>query len=99
MHEELCHALNREISPEGHRYAVEADLTTDLTPKEFLERSAVEPEMNFLGVDVRIHSVVEIDDGLVPVYLYKTAEGYRNEPFFNSKLAKANQIISREDAI
>ena len=99
MHENLCHALNREIPPEGHRYALEYEGTTALTPQEFLERCDLEPETSLLGVPVYMHYVVEIDDGLKPVFFYKTLEGYRYEPFFNASKARANKLVSHEGTV
>lgn len=88
LHERLCRDLGKNISPEGHHYAVERELDTELTAKEFLERSVSEPDAALLdGVTLTRYQVLEIDDGLLPAYFYKTEHGYVYEPFFNAKAA------------
>ena len=97
LHEELCHALNREFSPEGHRYILERELTTELTAQAFQTRCDLESEVGLLGTTVPLHGVIEIDDGLQQVFFYKTTEGYRWEPVFDVKRARANGSRREED--
>lgn len=88
LHDRLCRDLGLCISPEGHRYAVEQELDTELTAKEFLERSANETDAELLGgITLSRYQVLEIDDGLQPAFFYKTEYGYTCEPFFNAKAA------------
>lgn len=89
LHERLCSDLGHDFSPEGFRYAVEHETETELTAKEFLERSLTETDAALLdGITLTRYQVLEIDDGLRPVYLYKTDAGYRYEPHFNAKAAE-----------
>ncbi len=99
LHEQLCHSLNKELIPEGNRYAVAKALSTGLSAKAFLERSEMETDVDLIGVAVELHQVVEIDDGLRPVCFYKTTNGYRYEPFFDAAQARTNKLICSEDSI
>lgn len=99
LHEQLCHSLKQEISPEGRRYAVTYAATTDLTAKEFSLRCLEESDAKLLGKEVPLHYVVEIDDGLQTRCFYKTLDGYRYEPFFNTELARSNQICKTEECV
>lgn len=99
LHEQLCHSLKHEISPEGRRYAVKHELTTDLTAREFLKRCVQESDVALLGVDIPMHSVVEIDDGLQRICFYKTLDGYRYEPFFRTELTSSKPIDHTEESI
>lgn len=98
LHERLCCDLGRDLSPEGRHYAVEQEMDTDLTAKEFLERSVSETDAQLLsGVTLSKYQVLEIDDGLQPVFFYKTAHGYVYEPFFNAKAAEP--LTTRKDEL
>lgn len=99
LHEHLCYSLNRELSPEARRYAVEFELHTELSAREFLERSACESDAELLGAAVHLHHVVEIDDGLQSVCFYKTANGYRHEPFFDAATALKNKLEYGEETV
>lgn len=88
LHERLCHDLGKDLSPEGRHYIVEQEMDTELTAKEFWERSLSETDAALLdGVTLTQYQVLEIDDGLQPAYFYKTGHGYAYEPFFNAKAA------------
>lgn len=91
MHDYFCHEFGEKFSPDGFRYAVEFELHTELSPSDFLERCDMESGAELLGVAVHRHHVVEIDDGLMPAFFYKTSTGYRYEPFFNAKQARENK--------
>ena len=83
LHEKLCADLGRELSPEGRHYVLEQEKHTTLTAREFLSRTGSETDGELLdGVTLAVHQVLEIADGLQPVFFYKTKEGYRYEPFF-----------------
>ena len=66
--------------------------TQNYIAKEFLERVEMEPDTLLLGTLVHRHYVVEIDDGLKPAFFYKTAGGYRYEPFFDGNRARSNTL-------
>lgn len=100
LHERLCRDLGKDLSPEGRHYAVEHEADTDLTAKEFLERSSIESDTELLGgVTVAVHQVVEIDDGLRPAFFYKTENGYRYEPYFNAAAAQKPSPRKRESGV
>ena len=92
LHEEFCHQIGERFTPEAHRYAVVQEFHTELSAKEFLERVEMEPDTLLLGTLVHRHYVVEIDDGLKPAFFYKTASGYRYEPFFDGNRARSNKL-------
>lgn len=92
MHQQLCGALGKEISPESYRYGLLYDLHTQLTAKEFWSQCTHHTAANLLGVAVHQYDVVEIDDGLKPVFFYKTADGYDIAPFFNADVARKNKV-------
>lgn len=97
IHEDVCQALNQEVSPEGYRYAVAFDLKTELSARDFWDRCDVDLTSDLLGVAVGLHHVVEIDDGLQPAYFYKTMNGYRYEPFFDAARARENKLNDDEE--
>ena len=97
INEDLSNYMRRDPSPEGRHYALEFELTTPLSPREFLDRSQTESDARLVGVAVHRHHVVEIDDGVKPVFFYKTREGYRCEPYFDAEQARANKRKEPED--
>jgi hypothetical protein len=90
LHERLCRSLGRDISPEGHRYAVAFELHTALSPQEFGKRCNVESSKELLQVTVNQYDVVEIDDGIQPVFFFKTDHGYKLAPSFDAAAARKN---------
>lgn len=92
MHQQLCAALGRDISPESHRYALLYELHTELTAKDFWTQCPQHTASNLIGVAVHRYDVVEIDDGLKPVFFYKTADGYDIAPFFTADVARKNRV-------
>lgn len=96
LHDMLCHSLGQELAPEARRYAVEQELTTDLSAAEFWKRCDLEPCGDLLQVTVYRHQVVEIDDGIKPVCFYRTERGYEYAPYFNTATARENK---KEDLI
>lgn len=95
MHYNLCSSMGRDILPEARRYAVEFELHTDLTPREFAKRCNDEPDAETLHVAVHRHYVVEIDDGIKPAFFYKTEHGYQHLALFDAATARKNV---KEDA-
>lgn len=91
MHDRLCHELGKELPPEGHRYALAHKLTTELSPRDFWKRCDLEPSIGLLSVEVRPHDVVEIDDGLKPVFFHKTEMGYQLLSHFDADWARKNK--------
>lgn len=90
MHERLCHDLGQDIIPDARRYAVEYELHTDLTPREFAKRCRWESDAELLGAAVHRHHVVEIDDGIRPAFFYKTEKGYELLALFDAAAARKN---------
>jgi len=91
MHDRLCHDLGRELSPEARRYTLAHGLHTELTPQDFWNRCGHETDIELLSVKVEPHDVVEIDDGLKPVFFYKAGMGYRMLPSFDAGRARMNK--------
>jgi hypothetical protein len=86
----LCRSLGQDIPPEGHRYTVAFELHTTLSPQEFGKRCDGESSQELLHVTVNQYDVVEIDDGIQPVFFFKTDRGYELAPFFNAAAARKN---------
>lgn len=96
LHDMLCHSLGQELAPEARRYAVEHELTTELSAAEFWKRCDLEPCGNLLQMAVYRHQVVEIDDGIKPMCFYCAEHGYEYAPYFNTATARKNK---KEDPI
>ena len=75
-----------------YRYALASSTRIELTPQEFWSRCQNEPGTELLDVDIPLYSVVEIDDGLVPAFFYRTVEGFRIVSHFNTAKAKKNRM-------
>ena len=100
LHERLCWDLGRDLMPGGYQYAVEHEADTDLTAKEFLERSRYETDAELLGgVTAARYQVVEIDDGLMPAFFYKTGKGWRYEPYFDAASAQKHSAHKKERGV
>ena len=82
--------MGKDILPSAHRYAVEYELHTDLTPREFAKRCNNEPDAETIHVAVHRHYVVEIDDGIKPTFFYKTDKGYELLALFDAETARKN---------
>ena len=65
-------ALNEDFNvlPSAHRDAVRIKGTTALTPYEFWRRCNEEPSASWFPFKMKQYEVLEIDDGLNPVYFY-----------------------------
>lgn len=94
MHTSMVQSVPTLSLPPAHRYAVEFDLHTQLTPLEFWKRCDSESDGHLLNVTVHRYHVVEIDDGLKPTFFYKTESGYQILPLFHAEIARNNR---RED--
>ncbi len=90
LHYDLCTHMGKDILPSAHRYAVEYELHTDLTPQEFAKRCNIDPDAETLHVAVHRHYVVEIDDGIKPTFFYKTKKGYELLALFDAETARKN---------
>ena len=80
----------RNLIPSDHHYAQEKERHTELTPKEFWKRCRLESDAALLGETIRLYQVLEIDDGLQPVCVYKSQTGYRVVSLFNTETERKN---------
>lgn len=87
----------KAISPSGHRYALRRELHTELLPSEFWPRCNVEPDSDLLGFEVNLYEVLEIDDGLRPVFFYKTDKGFVVIPIFDAEAARKEVPHAKAD--
>lgn len=92
LHCQLAHDLGQAFSPGGSRYALRAETHTLLTPREFGAQCSVEPCENLLDIPVRTYEVVEIDDGLKPVFFYRNDWSYSLVILFDAETAKKNKL-------
>lgn len=84
----------------GYQYAVEHEADTDLTARDFLERSRYETDAELLGgVTAARYQVVEIEDGLMPAFFYKAAKGWRYEPYFDASSAQKRSAHKKERGV
>lgn len=88
LFESLCVSLGKELPPDGWRYTVVAETTTELSAKEFWEQCSYDAGTRLFSVTVPRHGIVEIDDGLLPNYFYLCDGGYRYEPYFTPPALK-----------
>ena len=75
-----------------HRYALASSTKIELTPQEFWKCCQNGPYTELLDADIPLYSVVEIDDGLALAFFYRTADGLRIVPHFNTEKALANRM-------
>lgn len=75
-----------------YRYALASSTRIELTPQEFWISCQNEPGTELLDADIPLYSVVEIDDGLIPAFFYRTVEGFRIVSHFNTAKAKENRM-------
>jgi len=99
LHEMLCRDLGKEIQPEGWRYYVYSEFPLDMTPRKFWELQKVESLCRLLPSIVSEHWVIEIDDGLKPVYFYKKKNCLEVLQHFDAECAKKNEYEITEDDI
>jgi len=91
LHETMCRELGKELPPEVHRYCLEQEGTTELTPKRFWDSLKEKHISDLLPFPVFNHNVIEIDDGLKPICFFKTESGMKTVSYFDTARAKANK--------
>lgn len=92
LHTHLCSQLGKALQPSGFRYALKVETHTGLTPYEFWKRCALEPCEELLGLEPQLYEILEIDDGLKPVFFYMTEGGLVVERFFDAARARKNSM-------
>ena len=93
LHEEFCRQIGERFAPEAHRYAVEQTSTVEMRAYDVHKLMMDGTELDkLLNMPIALHYVVEISDGVQSACYYKTADGYKYEPFFNVKLALENRM-------
>ena len=83
--------------PTASRYAVEYEGTTKLTPRKFWLNLTSRKDTEILGREVKVKSVVEIDNGLAPCFFFKTEEGYTRCRGFDAERARTNRMEGWEE--
>lgn len=91
LHHLLCAGMESISTPPGYRYALKHEARTELNPSEFWSRCDMEPYSELLGFEVGLYEVLEIDDGLKPVFFYKTDKGFVVEISFDAETARKNR--------
>lgn len=94
FHEDECRRMGKDVLPSAFRYAVEFELHTDLTARDFWKGLKENTAACLLGAVVHRHHVVEIDDGLRPVFFYCTEGGFQILPLFNAEVARQNKMTN-----
>lgn len=84
--------MGHAASPAGHRYALRFEGTTQLSPCEFWGRCELEPAADLLSLQIELYEVLEIDDGLEPVYFYRTESGLVLERSFDRARAQSPAV-------
>lgn len=97
MHSFLAREGDDAMNPPERRYGLRYEGVIDLTPKEFWRRWNVSGDEIALPVDVRLYEVVEIDDGLKPVYFYNSQKGYRVDSYFKGTDARTRTAYEEAD--
>lgn len=93
MHEKLCQSFGKEISPEGHRYALSEVRQLDMDAYEFQRKLRDFSVEVLLGTELGLHQVVEVFDGVQSVFLYKTLDGFVPVPTFGAERARRNRKL------
>lgn len=88
MHSFYIDSFGHDSGPQGRRYTVSAELQTKLSPREFWQCCNEKPDADLIGAEVELYGVVEIDDGIRPVFFYKTMNGYEVASYFKAEDAK-----------
>lgn len=94
MHLELCRSFGKACPPEEYRYALIYKGRTELSPRDFWERCGTMPDPveGLLESPVEKYQVLEIDDGLKPVFFYKTGWGFKLLHSFKGETARENKL-------
>ena len=79
------------LTPDGVRYALVWESTTELSPRAFWDRLESESYQDILDVSLEPYSVVEIDDGLKPAFFYYVDGGFTLLYSFNTEAARKNK--------
>ena len=97
----LDNMLHQDIAftplPTASRYAMAYEGTSALSPQEFWLSLLTQKDTELLGIEVKVKSVVEIDDGLAPCFFFKTEEGYTRCRNFDAERARANRMEGWEE--
>ena len=91
MHHAVCSRIGSPVEPSCYQCALAYELHTELTPLEFWIQCAEKSDAELLGAAVHLYHVVEIDDGVKPVFFYKTMKGYRVMVSFHAEQARKNK--------
>ena len=86
----------KHFSVSAHRYALRYEGTIELSPYEFWKEREQSPYDDLLPVAVELYEVLEIDDGLKPVFFYRDMTDFRLEPLFDAGRARKN-IMEKDD--
>ena len=95
MHNSLNCSLGKHFSVSAYRYALRYEGTIELSPYEFLKQGEQSPYDDLLPVAVELYEVLEIDDGLKPVFFYRDMTDFHLEPYFEAGRARGN--VMEED--
>lgn len=87
---------NVTLNPSPKDYAMAYEGHTTLSPWDFGRRLASDPGSIILDREVALCDVVEIDDGIEPVYFYKENDDYRVILDFDTAVARANEYKALE---
>ena len=91
LHTMLERSIGRRLTPNGSRCALVREMTTELSPREFWNRLESAPYQEILDIFLEPHSVVEIDDGLKPVFFFYAGDGFTLLPSFEAEAARKNK--------
>lgn len=91
LHALMCRDLKMNLRADSSKYAVVYEGHTDMQPRMFWERCRTEPDSSIFDMEIELYSVVEIDDGIQPVFFYKGFTGYTPVECFNAEAAKKNE--------
>ena len=91
LHESICKSLGREIAPQASRYTLSAVRQLDMDAYTFKKQIRTVPVEDLLNVQLGLHQVVEVFDGVQSVILYNTLEGFVPAPMFDAKRARQNR--------
>lgn len=90
-HNEACKRSKKTIWPSEFRYVLEKELTTPLTARDFWKRLETEPAEALLGCEIECYQVVEFDDGIAPIFFYRSERGFHVLVYFNTDIVKQNK--------
>lgn len=91
IHQGICKHMGKDVLPSDWRYAVESELSIELSAQDFWNGLKTETPENLLGTKINCYQVVEIDDGVDPVFFYCTDKGVQVLSFFNANKARNNR--------